>query len=145
MKKYTIGLITGTLLGASVMMAKYPEIGDQSVPAIYLMALMNIPWLEVIFQIVVFGTFIETGAALLHAVNERLDKTYEDRGQNVPRIARPIVAVIILSIAIFAATEIGIIDLIGSGYNFLTLVFIAVLIVPLLTVGVRKIILQGAL
>ena len=78
MKKYTIGLITGTLLGASAMMAKYPE----------------------------------TGAALLPAVNERLDKTYEDRGQNMPRIALPIVAV---------------------------------LIVPLLTVGVRKIILQGAL
>lgn len=121
------------------LMALYPEIGAASVPANTLMAALNVPWLSWLFHVVVFGTFVETGTALLHAVNERLDGWMEESGRNLPRVARPVVAVTFLLVSIFAATQIGIIDLIAQGYSTLTLVFIAVLVVPLLTVGVWKI------
>ena len=100
---------------------------------------LGMDWFELLFQIVVFGTFVETGTALLHALNERLSGWMEDSGGNLPRGVRPLIALAVLSVAIFAASRIGIIDLIARGYHALTLVFIAVLVLPLLTVGVYRI------
>ncbi|WP_417449409.1 hypothetical protein [Kordiimonas sp.] len=120
------------------MMALYPEIGGAPVPAVTLMNALQIPVLAFLFQIVVFGTFVETGTALLHAVNERLDASFADAGREMPQFLRPVVAVAILAVAIIAGTWFGIIELIASGYGVLTLVFIAVLVVPLLTYGVWR-------
>lgn len=120
------------------MMALYPEIGAEPVPASALMIALQMPILSLLFQIVVFGTFVETGTALLHAVNERLDARLGEAGREMPQFARPLVAVAILTVAIIAGTYFGIIDLIASGYGILTLVFIAVLVVPLLTIGVWR-------
>jgi len=121
------------------MMALYPAIGDEAVPANALMSALNMPWLGVLFQIVIFGTFIETGSALLHSVNERLEASFEEAGKHLPRYGRPLVAVGILAIAVFAGNSLGIIDLIAKGYGLLTLVFIAVLVVPVLSIGVWRI------
>jgi len=139
------GLIAGLIavipavLFFIAMMALYPAIGDEPVPANALMAAFNLPWLGILFQIVIFGTFIETGSALLHAVNERLEASFEEAGKHLPQYGRPLVAVGILAIAVFAGNSLGIIDLIAKGYGFLTLVFIAVLVVPVLTIGVWRI------
>ncbi len=140
------GLIAGAiavipaLLFFIAMMAKYPEIGDQPVPATFLMSALNINWLNLIFQVVIFGTFVETGAAMLHAVNQRLAASFAEKDRDLPRVARPVVAVAFLAIAIFAGQVFGIVGLIASGYGILTLAFIAVLIVPLLTIGLWKIV-----
>jgi len=140
------GFITGAiaiipaLLFYVAMMSQYPQIGEQPVPALYLMAQLNIGWLQVIFQIVVFGTFVETGAGLLHSINERIDAQAHENGRALPRYARPLVAGVLLLISIYGADAIGIVDLIAKGYGLLTYVFIGVLIIPLLTIGVWKII-----
>lgn len=139
------GVLTGAiavipaLMFYMAMMSQYPQIGDQPVPALFLMSQLNIGWLETIFQIVVFGTFVETGAGLLHSINERIDTQVHEKGHALPQYARPLVAVVLLLISIYGATAIGIVDLIAKGYGLLTYVFIAVLIVPLLTVGIWKI------
>lgn len=132
------GMITilPAILFYIAMMAQYPSIGNQPVPATYLMAALQKPWLELVFQIIVFGTFIETGAALLHAVNERINSSFMEQGRELHRAARPVIAIIFLCIAIFVATRFGIIELIGQGYGILTLIFIGVFIIPLLTRGV---------
>lgn len=120
------------------MMAQYPEIGGAPVPAAFLMNSLDIPWLAIIFQVVVLGTFVETGAGMLHAVNERIAGSYKERGREMPRFLRPVVAVLLLTLAVILAATVGIVDLIAKGYGALTFVFIAVLIVPLLTVGLWR-------
>ncbi|MBN7798121.1 YkvI family membrane protein [Parahaliea mediterranea] len=137
--------IIPALLFYIAMMSFYPEIGDEPLPATFLMSQLNNGWLSVLFQIVVFGTFIETGTALLHAVNERLDASVRERGGELPRFARPAVSLAFLVVAIFAGEVVGIIDLIAKGYGLLTLVFIAVLILPLLSLGVARIVRAPAL
>jgi len=139
------GLIAGALavipalLFFAAMMSLYPGIGAEPVPANALMAALQQPWLALLFQVVVFGTLIETGTALLHAVNERLDRHLTDTQRALPRLARPAIALGILLVAVFAGERFGIIALIASGYGTLTLVFILVLVVPLLTIGVWRI------
>jgi uncharacterized membrane protein YkvI len=143
------GLMAGALavipalLFFVAMMSLYPGIGDEPVPANALMAALHQPWLALIFHVVVFGTLIETGTALLHAVNERLDHHLADRRRTLPRLARPSIALGLLFIAVFAGERFGIVALIARGYGTLTLVFIVVLVVPLLTVGVWRILRTG--
>lgn len=133
-----IGVIPAILFFIA-MMSQYPIIGDQPVPATYLMSALNIGWLALIFQIVVFGTFVETGAALLHAVNERIAGSFAEQGRTLPRSVRPLVSISFLIIAIFVAEKIGIVNLIAQGYSLLTVVFIVIFIIPLMTFGIWKI------
>ncbi|NVJ69584.1 MAG: hypothetical protein HWE08_04480 [Alphaproteobacteria bacterium] len=131
--------VVPAMLFYTALMALYPEIGQAPVPAAILMQSLDVPILSVIFQIVIFGTFVETGTALLHSVNERIEGNFEETGKVMPRKLRPFVAVSFLIIAIVGGTWLGVIELIASGYSLLTLVFIAVLVVPLLTLGAWRV------
>ncbi|MHA7815129.1 MAG: YkvI family membrane protein [Pseudohaliea sp.] len=135
------GLLTGViaivpaLLFYLAMLSQYPEIAREPVPALYLMAQLDRPWLENLFQLVVFGTFVETGAGLLHSINERIDVQVHEGGHSLPRWARPAIAALLLTLSIYGATAVGIVDLIARGYGLLSWVFIIILILPLLTIG----------
>lgn len=142
---FTAGALAGPLIMAPAilfylaMAAAYPAILDSPVPADFLMQGLAMPWLMVIFYIVVFGTLVATGTAFIHAVNERIDEAYREKSREMPHWLRVAVALIALLIAVVLAGKIGLIDLIAKGYGTLTWVFIAVFLVPLCTVGVWKI------
>lgn len=89
-----------------------------------------------LFPIVLFGTFVETGTALIHGVNERLDHAFAEKGIRMPDWLRPAVALVILISAIVIADAIGLTGLVARGYGTITWGFIIVLFVPLLTWGV---------
>jgi uncharacterized membrane protein YkvI len=44
----------------------------------------------------------------------------------------------LMLVSVYAASAIGLVDLIAKGYGLLTYAFIALLIVPVLTIGVWK-------
>jgi uncharacterized membrane protein YkvI len=142
----TGGLIGGVLailpgmLFYFVLIAFYPVILGEAVPINLILAAMGIPFFQLLFQIVIFGTFIETGTALLHALNERIAVTYEEKSHHMPSYLRPAVAVVIMIIAVFVSDRIGLINLIANGYVLLTYLFIAVFFIPLFTIGLYKII-----
>jgi len=142
---FTAGILGGLLamlpavLFYLVMVGFYPEILSSAVPVNDILAAMQIPVLLITFNIVIFGTFIETGTALLHAVNERIARVYSVNNKKLPTYLRPAVALVIMTLAIFVGDKIGLIDLIRHGYGFLTYVFLAVFILPLLTIGSYKI------
>lgn len=139
------GMITGAIavvpafLFYLAMLSQYPEIAEAPVPALYLMSQLHSPCLQLLFQAVVFGTFVETGTGLLHSINERIDVHAQETGHRMPRFARPLIAGTLLLASIYGATAVGIVDLIARGYGFLTYVFLVILIAPLLTLGLWKI------
>ena len=87
----------------------------------------------------IFGTFIETGTAMLHSVNERISEVYHERSKEMPRYMRPLVAITMLLVAIYLAEAVGIVSLIGKGYVYSTYLFLAIVVLPLLTRGVMMI------
>jgi len=133
-----IAMLPGVLLFIALM-AFYPEIDNQSVPSSYLLAQLGAPWFETAFQLVVFGALVSTGVPLLHAINERVAQALASRGRPMPPAARPALALAVMSVSIFAATAVGLVGLIARGYGALTWAFIALLVVPVLTVGIWKI------
>lgn len=118
------------------MVTSYPQILEAPVPADYIMRELQWPVLQTIFYIVIFGTFVETGTACIHAVNERISSVFEEKRKLMPRWLRPIIAVIGLIVSIYLAGRIGVIDLIASGYGSLSWAFMAIYLLPLFTLGI---------
>ena len=127
------------LLFFLAMAASYPAVLDASVPADFMMQGLDLTWLSIVFYAVIFGTFVETGTAFIHAVNERVSEVYGEKNNIMPRWLRPFIAIVALLVSVFLASEVGLIGLIGKGYGTLTWVFVLVFVIPLFTLGLYKI------
>ncbi|MGR4892327.1 hypothetical protein ACIPPQ_14965 [Sphingopyxis sp. LARHCG72] len=139
------GLIAGPLsmlpaiLFFVAMMAFYPAIGAETLPSDFLLRQMTVPGFHVLFQVMIFAALLESGAGAVHAINERISGAIESRGR--PALtpgARAVIGAVILAGCMFVAGRIGLVDLIASGYRFLAWLFLAVFVLPLLTVGVWR-------
>lgn len=136
------GLIAGPLsmlpaiLFFVAMMAFYPAIGAETLPSDFLLRQMTVPGFHVLFQVMIFAALLESGAGAVHAINERISGAVESRGRAaLTPGARALIAAVILTGCMFVAGQIGLVDLIASGYRFLAWLFLAVFVVPLLTIG----------
>ncbi len=121
------------------MMAQYPDIGSAPVPSTVLLAALDSPWFSLTFQIILVLTLAQTGIGMVHAVNERLHAAVQRRNKIMPTYVRPAMAVMSLLLAFFAAHSFGIVTLIARGYGWITYGFIAVFVIPVLTIGLYRI------
>ena len=103
-------------------------------------ALQGAGFFVYLFPIVLFGTFVETGAAYIHGINERIDHTFAEHGVRMPDWMRPAVALTILVIAVVVADAIGLTGLVAQGYGTITWGFLLLFVLPVLTWGVWLII-----
>ena len=132
-----IAIIQGFLFYIAVI-GFYPEILPVDIPVVYILEKAGIPALLIVFQVVLFGTLIETGTGFIHSFNERLKSALQERGKEFKQWHRPLIAVAILLIA-FGLSTFGLIDLIAKGYGAVSWGFFVVFIIPLLTLGITKI------
>ena len=84
-------------------------------------------------------SIIDTGVGIVHAVNQRVANALAEKKRAFPHWARLAIAVALLGSAIFLARGVGIIDLIAKGYGALSYAFIAVVVAPLATIGLFRI------
>ena len=141
------GLLAGplTMLPALLffipMVAFYPSIKDAALPSDFLLQKMELPWFHLLFQAMIFAALLESGTSAVHAVNERIDGAWEARkGKPLSHRARLIIGLTLLALCMFAAGQFGLVDLIAKGYRALAYIFLAVFVLPLLTIGVWKIV-----
>ncbi len=127
------------LLFYVILLSQYPHVLEQKVPLISLLGALNVEIFSLIFKIVIFGTYIETGIALVHSINERIARFRSESGKEMTQQQRAMVATVLLISSIYLAATIGLIDLIGKGYGTITYSILAVYLLPLLTVGVVQI------
>ena len=130
--------ILPALLFYVAMVGRYPAILESPVPANDLLVALDARWFQVLFQVVLFGTLIETGTGMIHAVNERLaGRVAEREGAPLAAWIRPAVAVGFLLLGTLLS-RFGLIALIARGYGTLTWAFLLVYVLPVLTLGVWK-------
>ncbi len=131
--------IVPALLLFVAMIGCYPEIKAQPVPLNFLLEQFQATWFQRLFQVLFFGILVKSGTALLHSINERVAHLYQIRGRTMPRHYRPAISIGVMMLSVYAAAAVGLIDLIAKGYGMLTYVFLALLVVPVLTVGIWRI------
>ena len=132
-----IGIIPGVFFYLS-MVGQYPGIVEQTVPANYLLTVLGSKAFQLTFQIMLLGTLIETGTGLIHAFNERIASVFKEKSAAMPTTMRPAIAVGILIVATIGS-RFGLIHLIEKGYGTITWGFLILFVVPVLTIGVWRI------
>jgi uncharacterized membrane protein YkvI len=115
--------------------AFYPGILTAPLPISIVLERIGEPVLTTCVRIVILGAFIKTGVGLLHGLNERFARTAADGGRALPRYLRPAFALGIMVVAVFVASAVGIINLIGQGYRYSSYFFLAIFFFPLMTRG----------
>ena len=103
---------------------------------------LNMRWLYIIFEIVLFGTLIETGAGFIKAVDDRIEITAAKSGEDTPTWVRPVVAIGLTLLGV-AVSTFGLTGLIAKGYGTICWGFLFVYVIPMLTVGIYKIAKSG--
>lgn len=139
------GLIAGPLamipaaLFFAAMVAFYPAIGQETLPSDFLLRQMGLPLFHLLFQLMIFSALLESGASSVHAINERISQALlTRRGAALGRRARLAIAVALLVGCMFVAERFGLVALIANGYRALSYVLIAVYVLPLLTLGIYR-------
>jgi uncharacterized membrane protein YkvI len=118
------------------MAAFYPGIAGQTLPSDFLLEHLNFPVFRFAFQAMIFAALLESGVGQVHAINERIARAYASRsGWEFSKRGRLLVTVSLLVGSIIVADRIGLIRLIGNGYRWLSYVFLAIYVLPLLTIG----------
>ena len=121
------------------MIGFYPSIVSETVPSIVLLEALGSRAFLLVFQIMLLGTLVETGTALIHAFNERLASSFEDKQRTLPDGVRPVVAVVLLALAALLA-QVGLEELISKGYGTVTYGFWLIYLVPVLTWGLVRVV-----
>jgi uncharacterized membrane protein YkvI len=134
------GLLAGpiamapALLFYLTMISQYPEILEATVPVHAILSALGSRGFQLVFEVVLFGTLVETGTGMIHAFNERLATVYRERDSSMPASLRPKVAIGLLVLGA-ALSSAGLVDLIARGYGTLTWYFLAVFVLPVAILG----------
>ena len=141
------GMITGVLmtfpwfLTYFCLMGFYPdrEVLGAMVPWLVMLERIGGKSLIVLFGVIVGWTLIETATGIIHAIVERLHahaKQASRRKMTHLQDAMFATGMLVISVGL---ARIGIIDLIAKGYLAMSYGMIAVYIIPLMTIGVYRI------
>lgn len=131
-----IGIIPAALL-LLVMASDFSAAVGAEVPVTIIFSNLNMTWLYAIFEIVLFGTLIETGTGFIKAVDDRIEISIAKKGA-VPKWVRPVIAVGLVIAGICISTF-GLTGLIAKGYGTISWGFLFIYVVPMLTLGIYKI------
>jgi uncharacterized membrane protein YkvI len=119
------------------MIAYYPQIGSEALPSDFLLQRLNFPAFHYLFQLMIFLALLESGTGCVHAFNERIAEAYAARkGGVLSKSARLWITGALLLGSIFLAARFGLVTLIARGYRGLAYTFLAVFVLPVMTLGV---------
>ena len=152
----TCGILAG-LLGAApalplllAMGCDFPAVLASETPVTAIFQRLDMPWLYLLFEIVLFGTLIETAAGFIKALEDRIERAlfrscgpgrYPPAGTDPSSwtwLARPLITGAVTALGICVSTF-GLTELIDKGYGAVCYGALLLFALPMLTAGVRMI------
>jgi uncharacterized membrane protein YkvI len=134
-----IGIIPAFLF-YTALLSHHEVVLNESIPANFILGKLDNTTFQFVFQIVLLGTFIETGVGFIHGFNERIAGVYLEKGKEMPHWLRLVIALILFIVAIYIANTVGLVGLIAEGYGTITWGFWIIFVVPVLTYGLWRIV-----
>ena len=125
------------------MLAFYPQIGAEALPSNFMLAQFDLPWFRLGFQLMIFAALLESGAGLVHAINERVATIRLAHQHVLSARARLLIALALMFVASFVAGRFGLVTLIAKGYGASAYIFLLLYVVPLFTVGIWRVVTAG--
>lgn len=137
-----IAIIPGVFV-FTAMLSQYPQVVDDALPINTLLNSLGVPFFQLLFQLILFGTFVETGTGMIHGFNERVAGVYREHGGEMPSYLRLGFALGFIVLAVFFADRVGLIGLIARGYGMITWGYWIFFVLPVLTIGTWRIVRHG--
>ena len=132
-----IAIIPALMLHVSFI-SQFPAVLNAELPVYDVFLRLDLGWLKFLYLIVLFGTFIETGVGTIQGFVERLDGWWMDRtGETLNPMTHALAAGVAVALA-GSLAQLGIVALIAEGYGTLAWGFLAVYIIPLITIGIWR-------
>lgn len=148
------GIIAGVLMTIPwfltyfALMSFYPsaDVLNADIPWLVMMNSSGAPAIfTVIFGIVMGWTLIETSTGQIHALLGRVNAEIRERGKKELDSKKQAIVTMIILIAACLMSKFGIIVLIEKGYALLSYAFMVLYLLPILTIGVYKILKKSQL
>ena len=135
-----LALICFMLLGA------YPEVLSKEIPlpVLHIVNSLDMPVLKVAYSVVLFFAFISTGVAFVFASVRRFEKS---RIWNICSPeglfgksfkARNMLISIVTMLYALAASQFGLVAIVGRGYSYMGWVYLVLIVIPIITFGLFK-------
>lgn len=120
-------------------MSAYPDIVSAELPTYQLIDGLGLPAMRALYVCILFMTIVQTGVGVLQGVNDRLDNWWrEDHTRGLVPWQRSVVAAAAIVASLWLAEQ-GIVALVARGYGTLAWGFLFVYTVPVMTIGVARI------
>lgn len=128
-----IGAVPAALL--LVVLAGVEGTLGAEIPVTVVFDALEAPWLYWLFEIVLFGTLIETGTGYIKALDDRICETMVQRKSTIPPNFHALLA-IALCVAGYAVAQLGLSSIIAKGYSAMNVAFFLTYALPMATQGV---------
>lgn len=135
----TCGVLAGVLGAAPAvplllaMGCDLPAALASETPVTAIFERLDMPWLYVLFQIVLFGTLAETAAGFIKALEDRLERALPWSLE----LARPLITGIVTALGICVSTF-GLTNLIDKGYGTISCGALLLFALPMMTIGAAR-------
>lgn len=121
-------------------LVEYPRILDEVLPTYFMMESLTSPMFLDAYVLVLFVMIAQTGVGLLRGAIERVDRWNQERaGAPMGKLSHAGLSGAAL-LASMALASVGLVGLIAQAYNYLSIIFTLIFVLPLLIVGIPKII-----
>ena len=82
---------------------------------------IDIPIARLLFQCMIFFALLESGCGVVHAIMERVRHALRaGTGKDANLPTRAVITLLVLTVSVFAAQGIGLVDLIAKGYRVIS-------------------------
>lgn len=131
-----IGVIPAVFL-LLTMGCSLAQVTAAETPVTVIFSMINMKWLYVLFEIVLFGTLIETGTGFIKAVADRVENGMARRGHKTG-FAFHAGLTIFMTVVGVCISSFGLTGLIAKGYGTACWGFLFLFAIPMVTVGIWK-------
>ncbi|MCQ2555030.1 MAG: hypothetical protein MJ171_05195 [Clostridia bacterium] len=132
-----IGVVPGILL-LLMMGCDFAAVTTAETPVAVVFEMLDMKWLFIVFEIVLFGTLIETGTGFIKAVTDRIQVAFERNNKPLNKNVVNAIPLAMIVIGILISTF-GLFNLIVKGYGTSVYGFLILYALPMVTLGVYKI------
>jgi len=142
------GVLTGVLavipftLTYLCVLSFYPsdEVLGAPVPWVAMLGQVGSGLLTIPFALVVIYTLVETATGYIHSMTDRISDSLRESGRSpLTGTQRALFSGVVL-VAAALLSQVGIIDLVATGYSAMAYAFLVVFLLPLATIGFYKIV-----
>ncbi len=129
------------LLGACIMILGFtPEIFGETLPVHYVCLQIGLPWLQVLYSLLLFFALLSTGVTLVFASVTRFEKVWSEGKGVFESLQNRRIVISIITIAVCTAISIfGLTNIVVKGYGSVGYIGLFFVLIPHIVLGSIKI------